>query len=147
MLEAIQFRRSVRSYQEEQLGAEVLNDIIEAGRFAPSGGNNQTTHFLILQNKEALSLLKALVKNAFSKMEPIPGMYKSMRSAIESSKRDTYDFMYNAPTLVVVANKTGYPNSMADSAVALENMMIQATALILCPISSPFCPAVAEPLF
>ena len=35
---------------------------------------------------------------------------------------------YGAPVLVVVANQAGYCNAMADSAVAIENMMLEATA-------------------
>ena len=36
-----------------------------------------------------------------------------------------------APVLIVTANKRGYGNAMADSACALENMMIAANALDL----------------
>lgn len=38
-------------------------------------------------------------------------------------------FHYNAPVFIAVANKKGYGNAMADSACALENMMIAANAL------------------
>lgn len=40
-------------------------------------------------------------------------------------------FHYGAPVLIVTANKQGYGNALADSACALENMMIAATALDL----------------
>ena len=40
-------------------------------------------------------------------------------------------FHYGAPVLIVTANKKGYGNAIADSACALENMMIAANALNL----------------
>ena len=40
-------------------------------------------------------------------------------------------FHYGAPVYIVTANKMGYGNAMADSACALENMMIAANALDL----------------
>ena len=40
-------------------------------------------------------------------------------------------FHYGAPVLIVTANRKGYGNAMADSACALENMMIAANALDL----------------
>lgn len=47
-LEVIGKRRSIRKYKKEQISEEKLSLIIEAGRFAPSGGNNQTNHFIVI---------------------------------------------------------------------------------------------------
>ena len=57
--------------------------------------------------------------------------YVSLASSIRNSKKGGYIFHYNAPVLVIVANKLDYGNAMADSACALENMMIAANALDL----------------
>ena len=40
-------------------------------------------------------------------------------------------FCYNAPVLIVVANRKDYGNNMADCACAIENMMIAANAMDL----------------
>jgi nitroreductase len=64
-------------------------------------------------------------------MEFTKGMYASMRNSIFASKRGNYIFHYNAPVFIVVANKKTYGNAMADSACALENMMVAANALDL----------------
>ena len=64
-------------------------------------------------------------------MEVKPGMYRSIKNSIESSKKGQYVFHYHAPVLIVVSNQKGYGNAMADSACALENMMIAANALDL----------------
>ena len=72
-----------------------------------------------------------LVKTEFSKMEAGPDTYVSLRNSINASKTPNYVFHYNAPVFIVVANQKGYGNAMADSACALENMMIAANALDL----------------
>lgn len=129
LLEIIRKRRSVRIFEQRQIKEEELEQIIEAGRCAPSGGNNQTTHLLVIQNQDILNELRILVRRELSKMELEEHTYKSLRNSILASKTGTYCFDYHAPLLIVVANRTGYGNAMADSACVLENMMLAATAL------------------
>ena len=64
-------------------------------------------------------------------MEETPGMYKSMAAAIRRSKEKVYIFHYNAPVLILTANRIDYGNNIADCACVLENMMIQANELDL----------------
>ena len=130
-LELIRTRRSTRSYQERPVPQALLDQVLEAGRYAPSGGNNQTTHFLVLRDPTVLRKLADLVKEEFSKMEVTPGMYPSMAGAIRASKQEFYHFHYDAPVLIVTANKRDYGNNIADCACCLENMMIMANALDL----------------
>ena len=129
--EAILTRRSTRKYASEVPEKELIEKVIEAGRYAPSGGNSQTTHFLVISNKEILRELAALVMQEFSKMEVTENMYASIANSIRASKGGKYFFHYNAPVLILVANRRDYGNNMADSACALENMMIMANALDL----------------
>lgn len=130
-LDAIMTRRSTRSYKPAVVEPEKLQQIIDAGRHAPSGGNNQTCHFLVVQNPEVLKKLATLAENAFAKMEVTPETYSSLKMSINLSKKGGYFFHYNAPVLIIVANQKNYGNNMADSAVAVENMFIAANALDL----------------
>ncbi|MCD8241651.1 MAG: nitroreductase family protein [Lachnospiraceae bacterium] len=129
MLQTIMERRSTRKYNEKPVSEEQLSDIVEAGRFAPTGGNSQTVHFVVITNAEIRKELRGLVKDAFARMELQEGQYASIQNAIRLSKRGTYAFDYHAPILIVVANRKGYPNAMADSACALQNMMLEAESL------------------
>lgn len=129
VIASIMSRRSVRKYREEQIKDEKLDLILTAGQYAPSGGNNQTTHLLVIQNKEVLLELKALVEQEFAGMEIQEGMYKSIKSSILASKKGGYDFFYSAPVLIAAANKKGYGNALNDCACVLENMMIAAASL------------------
>ncbi len=131
MLEFIKSRRSTRKYTDKPLTKEQICMIVEAGRFAPSGGNSQTTHFLVITNKEILTELAEMVKEEFSKMEVQPDMYRSIVSSITASKTGKYVFHYNTPVLIVTANQKDYGNNLADCSCALENMMIQANAMDL----------------
>lgn len=125
----IQNRRSIRAYDEKQIENELLNLIIESGQYAPSGGNSQSTRFLVIQNKSVLNKLERLVEKELAKIEIDENTYKSLKSFILRARKGGLHFSYSAPTLIVVSNKKDYGNAMADSAVAIENMMIAATSL------------------
>ena len=43
--ESILTRRSTRKYLDKEVSQELLEKIIEIGRYAPSGGNSQSNHF------------------------------------------------------------------------------------------------------
>ena len=130
-LEAIVTRRSTRNYRPDPVEQEKLDRILEAGRQAPSGGNNQTNHFFVIQNRAVLDRLIGMVEEAFSRMDVDEDTYASLRHAILASKEGGYVFCYNAPVLIVVANRRDYGNNMADCACAIENMMVAANALDL----------------
>lgn len=130
-LKAILTRRSTRNYRSDAVEPEKLNKILEAARQAPSGGNNQTNHFLVIQDREVLQKLVGMTETAFAGMEADENTYASLRHAIQASKKGGYVFCYNAPVLIVVANQRDYGNNMADCACAIENVMIAANALDL----------------
>ena len=129
--ENIMTRRSTRKYLDKKVSQELLDKIIETGRYAPSGGNNQSNHFLVIQNKQIIAHLVKMVEKAFSKMEITENMYRSLQNSINLSKKGGYVFCYNAPVLIIVANKKDYGNNQADCALALENMMLEANELDL----------------
>lgn len=131
MLEFIKSRRSTRRFKDAAVEKEKLEKVLEAGRYAPSGGNCQTAHFIVVSNQEVLRKLAELVQQEFAAMEETPGMYKSIVNSIRSSKKGGYVFHYAAPVLIIVANQKEYGNNIADCSCALENMMLMANALDL----------------
>lgn len=122
-------RRSIRSYQDKMVNEQELEKILEAGTYAPSGGNSQTTHRIVIINKDIRKELEKLVKQEFSKMTIHEDMYESIKKSILLSKQEQYFYDYQAPVLVITANKKGYGNGIADSACMIENMMLKATEL------------------
>jgi len=130
-LEAILTRRSTRNYKPNPVEQEKLEKILEAGRRAPSGGNNQTSHFFVIRSREVLDKLISMTEKAFAGMEATENTYASMKHSIAASKKGGYVFCYNAPVLIVLDNRRDYGNNIADCACALENMMIASNALDL----------------
>lgn len=131
MLEFIKSRRSTRKFAEKLVETEKLEQVIEAGCYAPSGGNNQSWHFIAISCAGVLGELARIVESVFCKMTYDEHTYSSLVNSIRLSKRGNYVFHYGAPVLIVVTNKKSYGNAMADSACALENMMLMANALDL----------------
>lgn len=129
--DAIMTRRSTRRFQQKTVPDELLTKLVQAGRFAPSGGNSQSTHFFVITDPDVLAELADLVQQAFAKMEVTEGMYASMASSISRSKKGGYVFHYGCPALIVTANVKDYGNNIADCACALENMMILGNELDL----------------
>lgn len=131
MLDFIKSRRSTRKFKDEMIPEEMIHQVIEAGRYAPSGGNSQSTHFIVIQRKQVLDKLADLAREEFAKMEIQENTYKSLVNSINASKKGKYIFHYNCPVLIVTANKKEYGNNIADCACAIENMMLMANALDL----------------
>ncbi len=129
--ELIKSRRSTRKYAPDAVEADKLNQVVEAGRYAPSGGNCQTTHFIVIKQKAVLDKLAELARQEFAKMEIAENTYFSLVNSIRASKAGSYVFHYNAPVLIVTANRKDYGNNIADCSCALENMMLMANALDL----------------
>jgi len=51
-IEKVLSRRSVRKFNDAQVNKEVFNNILEAGRLAPSATNNQPWHFVVVSDNE-----------------------------------------------------------------------------------------------
>jgi nitroreductase len=101
VFEAIQQRRSIRSYQDTPVPRELLEKILEAGRLAPSANNKEPWHFIAVTNAEKR---KELSKGRWAK------------------------FLTQAPLVIVACgDKKTSPDWYAiDVALAVENMALTA---------------------
>ena len=61
--DAIRSRRNVRSYQEQAIAPEDLNQVLEAGRRAPSAGNQQAWDFVVCTDREQLVQLAKVFRS------------------------------------------------------------------------------------
>jgi len=52
LVDVILSRRSVRRYRSDPIPEDVLHRILEAGRLAPSAGNMQPWHFIVVTDPE-----------------------------------------------------------------------------------------------
>ncbi len=109
VLQLIKRRRSVRRYAEKPVPEEVMEQVLEAGRWAPSGANIQPRRFLVVTRKDLLERIARL------------SHYGPVKSA----------HVANAAALVLMLgdNKTISPTVTLDCAIAGTNMTLMAEAL------------------
>ena len=103
VFEAIQNRHSVRSYLSDEVPSEKLMRILEAARLAPSAGNIQPWHFVIIKDQQ---LRKKLSKGRYAK------------------------FLVESPIVIVgCGDGRASPNwHQVDTTIAMQNMVLTATS-------------------
>ena len=102
VFEAIEKRRSIRSYEPTPVPDEKLEKILEAARLAPSASNLQPRHFIVISDEERK---KALSTGMFAK------------------------FLRQAPVVIAACGdeKKSPKWYVIDVAIAVENMVLAAT--------------------
>lgn len=109
IIQSLLSRRSVRRYENRQVPDELLDIVLEAGLYAPSGMNTQGVRLVAVRDKETRDLLSKL------------------NAAVMGRDGDPF---YGAPCVVVVlADPDIYGGWVEDGALALGNMMNAAHAL------------------
>jgi len=101
-------RRSIRKFKPERIKEEELNAILDAGMYAPSGANQQSALFVVIQDKETLKKLSA------------------MNAAVLGKDFDPY---YGAPTVILVFADKSKISPVEDASLALGNMFNAAASL------------------
>lgn len=61
-IENIKTRRSIRKYENREISHDVLMDILDCGRLAPSGHNTQPWRFVVVTDKEVKDRLTNICK-------------------------------------------------------------------------------------
>lgn len=56
-LEAIFTRRSIRKYKKQSISEKTLHDVLDAGCSAPSAGNQQPWHFIVIDERKFLNVI------------------------------------------------------------------------------------------
>jgi nitroreductase len=126
VLNAIKTRRSVRSYTDRQLSQEDLDQIIEAGTYAPTAHNEQAWHFTVIQNKEFIDHIVS-VSNAI--------MATSENEWVRSmGSNPKFRVTYEAPTVIIVSAKKDAMGFAEDCSAAIQNMMLAAHSLGICSV-------------
>jgi nitroreductase len=145
-------RRSLRIYRKKPVEVEKLKLILEAGRFAPTGGNRQACEYAVVRGRKILDRVCTLTFQALSEEA------KKIREALERHRRlkepllETYvsrqfyppmwermgqkweegvdQLLYHAPALVVIHVKKGAATtSEMDTGLAGMQMVLMAETL------------------
>jgi nitroreductase len=71
IVDSILSRRSVRKYENKEIPQEVVNQILEAGRQAPSAVNKQPIRFVVAKDSEITKSFSSALFNRFVKDAPM----------------------------------------------------------------------------
>lgn len=132
LLNFIKFRRSVRKFKDQPIEKEKLKQIIEAGRFTPTGSNRQPVSYIVVQNDidqlsalglESLSQLGKTILNDRSSNNPLFKFYakrwiKMYTDYLENPQLPTALF-FNATAIVLVVSDSPIDGSLAASSMEL----------------------------
>jgi nitroreductase len=106
LLEAIHTRRSIRKYQDRPVPQELIKELLAGAMSAPSAGNAQPWHFLVITDSELLDKVPSI--------NPYAAMAKS------------------APLAILICADLSlekYPgNWVLDCAAAVQNLLLAAHA-------------------
>jgi nitroreductase len=119
--QAIMERRSVRAFRPDPVPEETLRKLVEAGLWAPSGGNAQTWRFVIVSDPQKMRQIKMLSPGLLGNP---PAVIAICQDVAESERKGA---------------KLGKEvMTWMDTAMAAENIMLAAYAegLGTCPICS-----------
>ena len=116
-------RRSIRIFQKKAVEKEKLERIIQAGRFAPTGGNRQPLQYVVLHSAETIQRIRTMATEALvdqAKMieeaierteergEPLPVEYQvrqlyvpRWREMADLNKKGIDRLFYHAPVLII----------------------------------------------
>lgn len=108
VIENMTSRRSVRAYSSKPVDRALIDEIIEAGLYAPSAMNKQDTLIIAIEDKS--------VRDKISKMN----------AAIMGSNSDPF---YGAPVILLVLYNKANRNGIYDGSLVLGNMMNAAHSL------------------
>lgn len=107
-LENLLTRKSIKKYKSDAVDKALIEKIVEAGTYAPTGRNLQSPIILAVSNKKVRDELSAL------------------NAKILGTENDPF---YNAPVVLVVLAKKDVNTRVYDGSTVMENLMLAAHAL------------------
>jgi len=148
-------RRSVRMYRKKQVPKEAIHRILEAGRFAPSAGNNQPWQFIVIRDPQLLAEIGAATLAWTTKMTNLYQGRNFWRQALKKSlailrpkaidqrpmlamqalitpncRKEPLDVFFGAKTcILVLQNSLGISNPSFDAGLCCQNMVLAAHSL------------------
>lgn len=98
-------RRSIRKFTDEMVPDEVIEKIIQAGTYAPTGMGKQSPIIIAVTNREVRDKLSAL------------------NASVMGGKGDPF---YGAPVVLVVLADKSIPTYLYDGSLVMGNLMLAA---------------------
>ncbi|MGB7572463.1 MAG: nitroreductase family protein [Thermodesulfobacteriota bacterium] len=144
-------RRSVRLYTGDLVPEEVLNKVLDAGRYAPTGSNSQNVHYVVLTSPDRIAELRkrtiAFYDKMFSRIRGRFGMFivslvagrkiaeylreslPKMEYANELIRQGKDRLFHHAPVVIIAHAESWDRSSSFNCSVALYNCSLMAHTL------------------
>ncbi|MEM3797138.1 MAG: nitroreductase family protein [Candidatus Bathyarchaeia archaeon] len=129
VFEAIKGRRSVRKYKSKKVDRELIKKLLEAARWAPSGGNIQPWVFIVIEDPKLLDLVRKVSPGYFGEAPLAILVCSNRERSYKVGGSLARDYL-----------------TICDCAMAVQNMLLAAYALGLgtCVVKSFSHPAIKE---
>ena len=116
VLNNIYTRRSIRKFKEQDVPKDLVDEIVKAGTYAPSGKNLQTYRFYVMQNADSI---------------------KSLQDVVAKGMENPAYTLYGAKTIVLVACEKEAVNGVSDCSCAIENASCSTLTWTWCMLDQP----------
>ena len=117
--EAIKGRRSVRTYESDEVEESLISECIDAATFAPSAKNGQQSRFTVLTG-ESKDKFTDLYRNELGKLTYDVG-----------SSFGSCTMLADAPVVIILwnTNELGWTTEIHSVAAAIQNILLKAHSL------------------
>lgn len=144
ILKTIYTRRAVRKYKDKPVERNLIEQILDAGRMAPSAINKQPWKFYMLTNKEQIKLFSKETAKAAAKgilKSGIRGIVKTASSFLHFSHGMDFfkaedPIFHGAPVVIFITSPKDNEWAALDIGMCSQNIMLAAKSLGLdsCPV-------------
>jgi nitroreductase len=137
-IDCMKSRRSIRKYSSDLVDKETIEQIIQAGKYAPSAKNTQPWRFIVITNKDMINTLSNEVKLVIRRLLKWRFIHRFRHH--ELREIETLQFLFSvssmtqdsvffqAPVVIfIVSEKKGFYDESC--ACCAQNMMLAAHAL------------------
>jgi nitroreductase len=127
-LETIYQRRSIRKYKNESVSRDLIEQVIDAGRMAPSAINMQEWKFYVLTNKARILAISGEIAKVAER-------FFHMSHGVDISQVEDFIF-HGAPVVIFLTAPRDNEWAGLDTGLCAGNMMLAARSLGLdtCPV-------------
>lgn len=128
-MQTILHRRAIRRFDEKQLEESTLQEILQAGLYAPTAGGRQGVIFAVCQTKEINERLGRIKRANSNPSMATAASYVSKEQPSIADDPNLKNAFYDAPTVITLFAPKNFLFSPEDCAIAAENMMLAADSL------------------
>lgn len=132
-------RRSCRTYGTKEVPRELLEKLIDIGRYAPTGHNRQNFEFIVVQDKAAVERISRMAARFFGEFakelevsldpNPLKKMIYEFRLDYEYSLKGKERVFRGAPAVILVHAPANIGSSIDNCLYAISYMVMMAETL------------------